>query len=122
MQVRAELILPKSTHPQQVCVAAHRGCGSPVALPLYNKVCNNALSADLLTAFVMTRQGLERSTRPSLQSPFERPRLKLAVADTGPFDGPIWVSADQRRIYYCSPGVGATVGSSRKLWMIEMLE
>ena len=75
--------------------------------------------AGVLRGYYGDDRGLFLSTRRSKDRPFAK---GIPIADTsltGPIDGPFWVAPQEDVVFYCSPGPGEKLGSSRKLWMIR---
>jgi hypothetical protein len=64
-------------------------------------------------------QGLYVSFRNTREEMPGDATLVLNAEKSGPFQGPIWLTAEEDVLFYCSPGPGKEVDSARKLWMIR---
>ena len=76
-------------------------------------------SEDGLRAYLGWDKGLYVTARDSEGESFSPPFMLAEAALTGPITGGVWVAPQEDVIFYCSPGPGKQLGSSRKLWMIR---
>jgi len=72
-----------------------------------------------LRAYFTVPDALYVSSRNSPQELFGGGPKLLDADKGGPFQGPIWVTAEEDVLFYCSPGRGKKVDSARKLWMVR---
>ena len=95
--------------------------GEPQVLPFADSWAPWKVSENGLRAYHGTEKGLFISARANLNLPFGTAEQIAEASETGPIDGPIWVSPQEDVIVYCSPGVGQKILTARLFWMWRLL-
>lgn len=85
----------------------------PNSYPPY-RLCNNGLRA-----YYGWKEGLWFVVRKRVTDDFSLEIEMLPSTDTGPIDGPVWISPQEDVAFYCSPGPGRELGQGRSLWMVR---
>jgi hypothetical protein len=89
--------------------------GDPVPLEFTQAPVPQFVTSDQLRSYFGLPNGLHVAARDSEAEPFGMP---TRISDI-PADGPVWVVPKEGVIFFCSPGFGGQVESSRKLWMLR---
>ncbi|NQT17183.1 MAG: DUF4339 domain-containing protein [Planctomycetes bacterium] len=93
--------------------------GAARDLPSWKVGLTACYSEDGSRAYLGWGKGLYIAARDSENESFGPPVMLADAALTGPITGGVWVAPQEDVIFYCSPGPGKELGSSRKLWMIR---
>ena len=127
---------PQFVNPETVCFArqhveqasrqlwlARRGTSGEFAvaqmLPCQEPFAPWVISAGGVRACFGNEEGVFVSARQTSSHPFGRGIVWADAAQTGPIDGPIWVSPAEDVIVYCSAGPGQKFFTARKLWVFR---
>ncbi|MGH7139862.1 MAG: hypothetical protein ACREHD_29335 [Pirellulales bacterium] len=89
--------------------------GEPAPLEFTQAPVPQFVASDRLRSYFGLPNGLLVAARDSEAEPFEMP---TRISDI-PADGPVWVVPKEGVIFFCSPGFGGQVETSRKLWMLR---
>ena len=92
---------------------------APLEIDLGNFGARAFLSQDGLRYYFGSPNGLFMGARKSETEPFHHRVLLIDAEVSGPTDVPLWVAPQEDVIFYCSPGPGEELGSTRRLWMIR---
>jgi hypothetical protein len=89
--------------------------GNPARLEFTQAPVPQFVTSDRLRSYFGLPSGLLVAARDSEEEPFGVP---APISDL-PADGPVWVVPEEGVIFFCSPGIGGQVETSRKLWMVR---
>ncbi len=114
---------PKRTRKPIVYLCERSGAGPTFSsvrpMPFSNPWPPYWISGDMLRAYGCHPQGLLFAVRSDPDQPFGIAEPMMSAEKSGPFDGTIWLAPREDVVFYCSPGPGNQLGTSRRLWMIR---
>ena len=98
-----------------VRAAPRKPFGEPAPLEFTQAPVPQFVTSDRLRSYFGLPNGLLVAARDSEAEPFG---ASTRISDI-PADGPVWVVPKEGVIFFCSPGFGGQVETSRKLWMLR---
>ena len=113
-----DLVAKKNLHFLAERAAPENEFGSPRPFPLSSGVMV-FFARSALRQYWGTEEGLFMGGRQALTQPWSPPIPVVGFEVTGPIERGVWVAPAEDVVFYCSPGPGGDLDSSKQLWLMR---